>query len=108
MACSMPATAARSRPATKRSRKRSALPAATARAPNPFHSRRAVSQPPGRKVPRMATPNESPLSFGDRCAVEFTVHVGDNKYEPRTFYGFFRGWVFGDPNAASEAFVQYD
>ena len=46
----------------------------------------------------MATPNTSPLNYGDRCAVELPHGT--------TIYGVFRGWVFGDPNAAAEGFVQ--
>jgi hypothetical protein len=51
-----------------------------------------------------STPNTSPLSYGDRCAVDFD----DDDLGPRTRYGFFHGWVDGDPNAAAEAFVQFD
>ena len=50
------------------------------------------------------TPNTSPLNYGDRCAVDFDN--GDRG--TKTLYGFFRGWTFGDPNAASKGFIQYD
>lgn len=57
----------------------------------------------------MTTPNTSPLRHGDRCAVVLrNVHVGDGVHVDRTLYGNFRGWTFGDPNAPSKGFVQYD
>lgn len=50
------------------------------------------------------TPNTSPLNFGDRCAVDFD----NGERGTVTLYGSFRGWTFGDPNAVSKGFIQYD